>query len=74
MIARLVKSWSITQSGAMISLVWADTGRAAVVDDMMGGATAQPPLPPDKLAWTSWTDLSPSSSPLPPHPGVFKTS
>ena len=26
MIARLVKSWSITQSGAMISLVWAESG------------------------------------------------
>ena len=27
MIASLVKSWSITQCGAMISLVWADLGQ-----------------------------------------------
>ena len=51
MIARLVKSWSITQSGAMISLVWADPGqsparerRVAPVDDMLGGAPALPPF------------------------------
>ena len=46
MIASPVKSWSITQCGAMISLVWAEPRpelrkrRVAVVDDMLGGVPA----------------------------------
>ena len=48
MIASPVKSWSITQCGAMISLVWAEPRpelrkrRVALVDDMLGGSLPGP--------------------------------
>ena len=74
MIARLVKSWSITQSRAMISLVWADQarpGRVGLVDDLLGGAgQASPSLTISRPGPPGLT------SPLPPLPSLpsLKTS
>ena len=67
MIARLVKSWSITQSRAMISLVWADQarpGRVGLVDDLLGGAgQASPSLTISRPGPPGLTSPSPPSLP-----------